>query len=46
MLLLIRDGQRKFSEKLGRQSSTLEQAKAEYERRNEGRTVPQGFEKW
>lgn len=46
MLLLIREGETKFMAKLKSQSSTLEDAVKEYERRNDGRSVPQGFDKW
>jgi hypothetical protein len=43
MLELIRDGERKFVDKLRRQSRTTEEAKTEYKRRNDARTPPAGF---
>ena len=46
MLGLIREGERKFVAKVGRQSQTVEQAREEYERRNDGRSPPIGFDDW
>lgn len=46
MLGLIRDGERRFVDKLRRQSRTVEEARAEYERRNDGTSPPVGFDQW
>lgn len=46
MLGLIRQGEREFTTKVGRQSRTVAEARAEYERRNDGRSPPIGFDDW
>ena len=43
---LIADAQKEWDAKVARQSKTLEQAVAEYGRRNKGRKPPKGFDKW
>ena len=42
---LIENATRQWEEKVGRQSKTLEQAVAEYKRRN-GFSPPKGFDRW